>query len=358
MAGNSTGVLYRLTTFGESHGPALGGVIDGCPSGLTMDEEFIQVELDRRKSANLPWETQRKENDRVEFLSGILNGKTTGTPIAFLLRNRDAKPGDYVAYEHIYRPSHADYSYQKKYGIRDHRGGGRASARETAARVVAGAIAKLYLKQEGIDCIAWVYSIGDLVMEHSDAIPDPGAIERSPLNCPSPVLSERMISMLAQLKEEKDSVGGAIRAVVSGMPPGLGEPVFDKLEADLAKAMLSIGGARGFEIGSGFKSSGMKGSEHNDAFLFSRNQVRTRTNHDGGIQGGISNGMNIVFNVAFKPTATIGKMQKTIDKEGNTVEFAGKGRHDVCYVPRAVVVVEAVSALVILDHFLRNKAIQ
>ncbi|MCF8233989.1 MAG: chorismate synthase [Bacteroidales bacterium] len=356
MAGNTKGVLFRLTTFGESHGLALGGVIDGCPPGLQLDGDFIQKELNRRKATGFPWETERKEKDEVEFLSGVLKGKTTGTPIGFLIRNKDTKPEDYSALKSIYRPSHADYSYKKKYGLRDHRGGGRASARETSIRVVAGAIAKLYLKRTGIDIMGWVYRIGDLQMKQDEKIPDPESISSSPLNCPSHDLSKRMISLLEKVKAEGDSVGGAIRAVISGVPAGLGEPVFDKLEADLAKAMLSIGGARGFEIGSGFEGSNMKGSYYNDAFVKNGEKVRTLTNHDGGIQGGISNGMNIAFNVAFKPAATIGKKQKTINLEEQPVEFSGKGRHDICYVPRAVVVVENMSALVLMDHLLRNRA--
>jgi len=358
MAGSTTGILFRLTTFGESHGPALGGVIDGCPPGIQLDEDFIQNELNRRKATDLPWETERKEKDEVEFISGVFEGKTIGTPIGFLIRNIDARPEDYITLKNIYRPSHADYSYKKKYGLRDHRGGGRASARETSTRVVAGAIAKLYLKRTGIDLMAWVYKIGDLNMEQNEKNPDPESIKSSPLNCPSPDLSNRMISLLEKVKAEGDSVGGAIRAVISGVPAGLGEPVFDKLEADLAKAMLGIGGAKGFEIGSGFKSSMMRGSENNDEWVNNGKEVVTKTNHSGGVQGGISNGMNIAFNVAFKPTASIAKKQQTIDREGNRVEFITKGRHDVCYVPRAVVVVEAMSALVIMDHFMRNGAIR
>ncbi len=356
MAGNTTGKLFCLTTFGESHGEAIGGVIDGCPSGLKIDMDFIQNELEKRKPGQSFLTTKREETDKVEFLSGIFNGKTTGAPIGFIIKNIDKKTEDYEFLKDIYRPSHADYTYEKKYGVRDYRGGGRASARETAARVVGGAVAKIILKNSGINIIAYVSKIGDIELEKDYKILNFEQIEKSLVRCPDKETSEKMINLIKNIKDEGDSIGGIISCVVQGVPVGLGEPVFDKLQADLAKAMMSINAAKGFEYGAGFKSSGKKGSEHNDSFVIEDGEIITKTNNSGGIQGGISNGQDIYFNVAFKPTPTIKKEQQTIDKNGKKVIFSGKGRHDVCIVPRAVPVVEAMTAIVIADHFLRFKS--
>ncbi len=356
MAGNTTGKLFCLTTFGESHGEAIGGVIDGCPPGLKIDMDFIQNELEKRKPGQSFLTTKREETDKVEFLSGIFNGKTTGAPIGFIIKNIDKKTEDYEFLKDIYRPSHADYTYEKKYGVRDYRGGGRASARETAARVVGGAVAKIILKNSGINIIAYVSKIGDIELEKDYKILNFEQIEKSLVRCPDKETSEKMINLIKNIKDEGDSIGGIISCVVQGVPVGLGEPVFDKLQADLAKAMMSINAAKGFEYGAGFKSSGKKGSEHNDSFVIEDGEIITKTNNSGGIQGGISNGQDIYFNVAFKPTPTIKKEQQTIDKNGKKVIFSGKGRHDVCIVPRAVPVVEAMTAIVIADHFLRFKS--
>lgn len=356
MAGNTTGKLFCLTTFGESHGEAIGGVIDGCPPGLKISMDFIQNELEKRKPGQSFLTTKRKETDKVEFLSGIFNGKTTGAPIGFIIKNIDKKTEDYEFLKDIYRPSHADYTYEKKYGVRDYRGGGRASARETAARVVGGAVAKIILKNSGINIIAYVSKIGDIELEKDYKILNFEQIEKSLVRCPDKETSEKMINLIKNIKDEGDSIGGIISCVVQGVPVGLGEPVFDKLQADLAKAMMSINAAKGFEYGAGFKSSGKKGSEHNDSFVIEDGEIITKTNNSGGIQGGISNGQDIYFNVAFKPTPTIKKEQQTIDKNGKKVIFSGKGRHDVCIVPRAVPVVEAMTAIVFADHFLRFKS--
>ena len=355
MAGNTTGKLFCLTTFGESHGEAIGGVIDGCPPGLKISMDFIQNELEKRKPGQSFLTTKRKETDKVEFLSGIFNGKTTGAPIGFIIKNIDKKTEDYEFLKDIYRPSHADYTYEKKYGVRDYRGGGRASARETAARVVGGAVAKIILKNSRINIIAYVSKIGDIELEKDYKILNFEQIEKSLVRCPDKETSEKMINLIKNIKDEGDSIGGIISCVVQGVPVGLGEPVFDKLQADLAKAMMSINAAKGFEYGAGFKSSGKKGSELNDSFIIEDGEIITKTNNSGGIQGGISNGQDIYFNVAFKPTPTIKKEQQTIDKNVKKVIFSGKGRHDVCLVPRAVTVVEAMTAIVLADHFLRFK---
>ena len=356
MAGNTTGKLFCLTTFGESHGEAIGGVIDGCPPGLKIDMDFIQNELEKRKPGQSFLTTERKETDKVEFLSGIFNGKTTGTPIGFIIKNINKKTEDYEFLKDVYRPSHADYTYEKKYGIRDYRGGGRASARETATKVVGGAVAKIFLKNTGIKIFAYVSKIGNIELEKDYKVLDFEQIEKSIVRCPDKETSEKMINLIKNIKDEGDSIGGIISCVVQGVPVGLGEPVFDKLQADLAKAMLSINAAKGFEYGAGFKSSGLKGSEHNDSFIIEDGEIITKTNNSGGIQGGISNGQDIYFNVAFKPTPTIKKEQQTIDKNGKKVIFSGKGRHDTCIVLRAVPVVEAMTAIVLADHFLRFKS--
>ncbi len=356
MAGNTTGKLFCLTTFGESHGEAIGGVIDGCPPGLKIDMDFIQNELEKRKPGQSFLTTERKETDKVEFLSGIFNGKTTGTPIGFIIKNINKKTEDYEFLKDVYRPSHADYTYEKKYGIRDYRGGGRASARETTTRVVGGAVAKIFLKNTGIKIFAYVSKIGNIELEKDYKVLDFEQIEKSIVRCPDKETSEKMINLIKNIKDEGDSIGGIISCVVQGVPVGLGEPVFDKLQADLAKAMLSINAAKGFEYGAGFKSSGLKGSEHNDSFIIEDGEIITKTNNSGGIQGGISNGQDIYFNVAFKPTPTIKKEQQTIDKNGKKVIFSGKGRHDTCIVLRAVPVVEAMTAIVLADHFLRFKS--
>lgn len=355
MAGNTTGTIFRLTTFGESHGLAIGGVIDGCPAGLAFDLNFIQRQLNRRKPGQSSLTTQRAEDDQVEFLSGIFNGKTTGTPIAFLIRNKDQNPFDYDHLKDTYRPSHADFTYQEKYGIRDYRGGGRSSARETAARVVGGAVANLLLRELNLEIFAWVSQIGEVSLDKPIDEIDVVLIDESPVRCPNITTSKKMVELINLLQKEGDTIGGAITCVIKNVPVGLGEPVFDKLQADLAKSMMSINAVKGFEYGSGFSAIAMKGSEHNDPFKKSNDKIVTTSNFSGGIQGGISNGQDIYFRVAFKPVATIMRDQASINKEGNTQIIKGKGRHDVCVVPRAVPIVEAMASLVIADHYLRNK---
>ena len=350
MAGNSFGKLFNLTTFGESHGVAIGGIIDGCPPGIDIDFEAIQNEMNRRKPGQSAIVTQRKEPDEVKFLSGIFEGKTTGTPIGFVIENANQKSKDYSHIKDSYRPSHADYVYDKKYGHRDYRGGGRSSARETASRVVAGAIAKQVLKD--IEIHAFTSSVGDIFIDKPYQDLDFTKIESNDVRCPDTASAEKMITRIKAIRKEGNTIGGTITCVIKNVPVGLGEPVFDKLHADLGKAMLSINAVKGFEYGSGFCGAKMKGSEHNDLF---NNDGTTKTNLSGGIQGGISNGMNIYFRVAFKPVATIMQTQDTIDKDGNTVEMQGKGRHDPCVVPRAVPIVEAMAALVLADAFLLNK---
>ena len=358
MAGNTLGTIFRLTTFGESHGKAIGGVIDGCPAGLTLDFEFIQNELYRRRPGQSNLTTSRAEDDKVEFLSGIFDNKTTGTPIAFIIKNRDQKPEDYNEIKDAFRPSHADFTYHQKYGIRDYRGGGRASARETAARVVGGAIAKLLLNVAGIKIRGFVTQIGTVLLKRNYKELDLTLTENSPVRCPDEIASAEMIRLIEKLQSEGDTTGGVIQCVISGVPAGYGEPVFDKLHADLGKAMLSINAVKGFEYGSGFKAPEMKGSEHNDIFANEDGKIVTKSNNSGGIQGGISNGRDIYFNVAFKPVATLMSDQETVDKDGKKVIMKGKGRHDVCVVPRAVPIVEAMAALVFADHLLRAKVSQ
>ncbi|QDO94829.1 chorismate synthase [Formosa sediminum] len=353
MAGNSFGKLFKLTTFGESHGMALGGVIDGCPSGITLDLDAIQTEMNRRKPGQSAIVTQRKEPDEVKFLSGIFEGKTTGTSIGFIIENSNQKSHDYSHIKDSFRPSHADYVYEKKYGIRDYRGGGRSSARETACRVVAGAIAKQVLK--GIEFHAFTSSVGDIFMEKPYQDIDFSAIESNIVRCPDTETADKMISKIKEIRKAGDTIGGTVTCVIKNVPLGLGEPVFDKLHAELGKAMLSINAVKGFEYGSGFCGAKMKGSEHNDLY---NTDGTTKTNLSGGIQGGISNGMDIYFRVAFKPVATIMQTQDTIDKAGNSVKMDGKGRHDPCVVPRAVPIVEAMAALVIADYLLLDKVYQ
>ncbi|MEZ4881363.1 MAG: chorismate synthase [Flavobacteriaceae bacterium] len=350
MAGNSFGTIFKLTTFGESHGPAIGGIIDGCPAGLSLDFEAINAEMQRRKPGQSAIVTQRKEEDEVKFLSGIFEGKTTGTPIGFIIENTDQKSKDYSHIKGIYRPSHADYTYDKKYGIRDYRGGGRSSARETACRVVAGAIAKQLL--QGIKITAYVSSVGKIELKKHYSEVDFSEIEKNPVRCPDAEMASKMEDFIKSIRKEGDTVGGTISCVIQNVPLGLGEPVFDKLHAELGKAMLSINAVKGFEYGSGFAGTRMKGSDHNDAFT---KDGSTKTNHSGGIQGGISNGEDIYFNVAFKPVATIMQSQQTIDNKGNKAVAEGKGRHDPCVVPRAVPIVEAMAALVLADFYLLNK---
>lgn len=349
MAGNSIGTLFQLTTFGESHGEALGGIIEGCPSGVVIDFDFIKKELKRRKPGQSKIVTQRKEADEVEFYSGIFEGKTTGTPIGFVIKNTNQKSKDYDHIKDVYRPSHADFTYDEKYGERDYRGGGRSSARETVCRVVAGAIAKLFLTD--IKITAYTSGVGEIQLTKKDFI-DFNEIENNVVRCPNANLASKMESLITSIKKEGDSLGGIISCVIENVPTGLGEPVFDKLHANLGKAMLSINAVKGFEYGSGFEGSKMRGSEHNDAFTSAK---KTTTNYSGGIQGGISNGMPIYFKVAFKPVATLIQKQTTINNKGETVEMQGKGRHDPCVVPRAVPIVEAMAALVLADFILLQR---
>ena len=350
MAGNSFGKLFKLTTFGESHGEAIGGIIDGCPSGLKLDFDAIQNELDRRKPGQSKIVTQRKEPDTVEFLSGVFEGVTTGTPIGFVIKNTNQKSKDYSHIKDVYRPSHADYTYDKKYGVRDYRGGGRSSARETASRVVAGAIAKQMLSSIKIN--AFTSSVGDIFIDKPYQDLDFSKIESNIIRCPDEASAERMIARVQEVKKEGDTIGGTITCVLQNVPVGLGEPVFDKLHAELGKAMLSINAVKGFEYGSGFCGAKMIGSEHNDKF---NEDGTTQSNLSGGIQGGISNGMDIYFRVAFKPVATTLQKQETINSKGETVEMQGKGRHDPCVVPRAVPIVEAMAALVLADYTLLRR---
>jgi chorismate synthase len=355
MSGNSFGRILVLTTFGESHGGAVGGVLDGIPSLIDIDLDFIKSELDRRRTGQAFYSSPRKEDDQFEIISGVFEGKSTGAPIAFLVRNANARPEHYLQLKNAYRPSHADFTWEKKFGIRDYRGGGRASARETVARVIGGALAKLILLPQGISVMGYVTQIGSCSLDENDLRPDVASVTASQVGCPDPVKEAEMIRLLKAAKSDGDTLGGIISCSISGVPVGLGEPIFDKLSADLAKAMLSIPSVKGFEYGSGFSAAGMKGSEHNDPFI-SRNQIiTTGTNHSGGIQGGISNGNEIFFRVAFKPVASLMKDQETVDRQGKKVILKGKGRYDVCVVPRAIVIVEAMAALVIADHYLRYR---
>ncbi len=358
MAGNSFGVLFRITTFGESHGKMIGVVIDGVPSGMAVDEAFIQKELDRRKPGQSDITSQRKEADTFEIVTGIFEHKTTGAPLTILISNQNYKPSDYNHLKYTFRPSHADYTYFKKYPHRDYRGGGRASARETAARVAAGAIAKMILMQMDIKIIAYVSQVGDIVLNTPYQELNFNEIEENIVRCPDSIIACLMILRIKEVKKEGDTIGGVVSCVIQGVPAGWGEPVFDKLHADLAKAMMNINAAKGFEYGSGFEGVKMKGSEHNDLFISKDDKIKTATNNSGGIQGGISNGEDIYFRVAFKPVATIMKPQMSVNDKGEAVELKGKGRHDPCVVPRAVPIVEAMAAIVLADHYLRYKAIK
>ena len=356
---NTFGTLFTVTTWGESHGPAVGAVVDGCPPRLPLTAEDIQVELDRRRPGQSEIVTPRKEEDRVEFLSGVFEGRTTGTPISLLVRNADQRPAAYDEMRDKFRPSHADFTYQAKYGLRDHRGGGRSSARETVGRVAAGAIARKVLALAGgVEVRAFLTQVHDIAVpaDALAAFPTFAEVEATPVRCPHPETAARMIERIKAVRSEGDSVGGVIECRVRGLPAGLGEPVFDRLEADLAKAMLSLPATKGFELGSGFAGAALRGSEHNDAFEVREGRVRTRTNRSGGTQGGISNGEELVFRTAFKPTATILQRQATVDTAGAATELIGRGRHDPCVVPRAVPIVEAMTALVLLDHWLRHAA--
>ncbi len=350
MPGNSFGKIFKLTTFGESHGLAIGGIIDGCPAGLEIDTKKVQNDLDRRRPGQSAIVTQRKEPDTVEFYSGIFEGKTTGTPIGFVIKNANQKSKDYSHIKDTYRPSHADYTYDEKYGVRDYRGGGRSSARETATRVVAGSIAKQMLQK--VEFNAFVSSVGKMELDKDYSELDFSEIEKNPVRCPDPEMAAKMEAYIKEIRGDGDTVGGTVQCVIKNVPKGLGEPVFDKLHAELGKAMLSINAVKGFEYGSGFEGTKMRGSEHNDHF---NTDGTTKTNLSGGIQGGISNGMDIFFKVAFKPVATLMQKQATINSKGEEVEMQGKGRHDPCVVPRAVPIVEAMAALVIADYFLQNK---
>ena len=352
---NSYGKIFRITTFGESHGPAIGVVLDGCPAGLVVDEAFIQQELDRRKPGQSKITTQRREGDQVKILSGVFEGRATGAPIAMVIENEDQRSKDYSHLEDSFRPSHADYTYEAKYGLRDYRGGGRSSARETAARVAAGAVAKLFLKGEGISVSAFVSQVGHIKAPHYTRL-DLSKTETNMVRCPDEETAQKMIALIEEVRHARDTVGGMVTCVISQVPAGLGEPVFDKLHAELGKAMLGINAVKGFEYGSGFEGIGMRGSQHNDVFYNKDGKIRTKTNHSGGVQGGISNGEDIYFNVAFKPVATIMQDQQSVDKEGMEIVISGKGRHDPCVVPRAVPIVEAMAALVMADFVLRNKA--
>jgi chorismate synthase len=351
---NSYGQLFRISTFGESHGPAIGVVIDGCPAGLDIDESFIQSELDRRKPGQSKITTQRKEDDTFKILSGVFEGKSTGTPIAIVIENQDQRSKDYGHIAETFRPSHADYTYDAKYGVRDYRGGGRSSARETAARVAAGAIAKLILAKQGITINAFVSQVGELKAPHYTQL-DLSKTEDNIVRCPDASTADKMIELIDNVRLNRDTIGGIVTCVIKNTPVGLGEPVFDKLHAELGKAMLSINAVKGFEYGSGFEGTTLLGSQHNDEFYNEGGRIRTKTNHSGGIQGGISNGEDIYFNVAFKPVATIMQDQQSVDKKGNEATVSGKGRHDPCVVPRAVPIVESMAALVLVDFYLRSK---
>lgn len=352
---NTFGNIFRLTSFGESHGRGIGGIVDGCPSGVELDVDAIQHELARRKPGQSKITTQRKEADKVEFLSGVFEGKTQGTPIAFAVWNKDQHSNDYNDLKDVFRPSHADYTYIKKYGIRDHRGGGRSSARETIARVVAGAIAKQILGRLGVSINAYVSQVGDIKLDKNYSELDFLKIESNIVRCPDDEVAEKMIARIERAGNDNDTIGGIVTGVAKGVPAGLGEPVFNKLHADLGAAMLGINAVKGFEYGSGFEGIKLSGSEHNDIFVKPDDGIKTKTNYSGGIQGGISNGEDVYFNVAFKPVATLLKEQQTVDIEGNRVVVNPKGRHDPCVLPRAVPIVEAMAALVLVDHYLMNK---
>lgn len=350
---NTFGQLFRLTTFGESHGPGIGGVIDGMPAGIEVDLDLLQSELNRRRPGQSALTTSRKEADRVELLSGVFEGRTTGCPIGFLVRNENQHSSDYDNLRHVFRPSHADFTYQTKYGVRDHRGGGRTSARETIARVVGGTFAKMLLQQHGISVRAYTSQVGPIALEGTYADYDLSLVESNPVRCPDPATAEKMAQLIAEVKAEGDTIGGVISAVITGCPVGLGEPVFGKLHAQLGAAMLGINAVKGFEYGEGFAGVTARGSEQNDVFLPQEGGgIAVKTNHSGGIQGGLSNGQPIYFRVAFKPVATLLREQQTVDDQGKSVTLKARGRHDPCVLPRAVPIVEAMAAMVIADNFL------
>ena len=352
---NTFGHIFRLTTFGESHGEAVGGVVDGMPAGIDIDIDFIQQELNRRRPGQSSITTSRQEADQIELLSGVFEGKSTGCPIGFIVRNTNQHSQDYENMRCLFRPSHADYTYFQKYGIRDHRGGGRSSARITISRCVGGALAKLVLKQLGISVQAYTSQVGNIALERDYKLYDLSQTETNVVRCPDPEKAAQMEALIAEVKSEGDTIGGIITCVIKGCPVGLGEPEFDKLHAALGFAMLSINAVKGFEYGEGFEGVTAKGSEQNDIFTVTNGQITTATNHSGGIQGGISNGQDIYFRVAFKPVATILSEQATVDKEGNPTRFTAKGRHDPCVLPRAVPVVEAMAAMTILDYYLQDR---
>ena len=358
MAGNSFGQLFRITTFGESHGKAIGVVIDGCPAGLKLDLSHIQTDLNRRKPGQSNLVTQRKEPDEFEILSGEMEGVTTGTPICILVWNKNQKSKDYSHIKDLWRPSHADFTYSAKYGERDYRGGGRSSARETIARVASGAIAKQILGQLGVTINAFVSQVGQIKVDDNYESLDFSLTESNDVRCPDPQKAEEMADLIKQIKKEGNTIGGKIGCLVKGLPVGLGEPVFNKLHAELATAMMGINAVKGFEYGSGFRCVTMTGKEHNDVFEKEGDKITTKTNFSGGVQGGISNGMPIHFNVAFKPVATIMRDQQSVNADGEEVTVSGKGRHDPCVVPRAVPIVEAMAALVLVDHLMLNNTIQ
>lgn len=352
---NTFGNLFRLTTFGESHGPGIGGVIDGMPAGVKVDLDFLQSELDRRKPGQSALTTARKEGDKVELLSGVFEGLTTGCPIGFLVRNENQHSSDYDNLRNVFRPSHADFTYQTKYGLRDHRGGGRTSARETIARVVGGAFAKMVLREKGIRITAYTQQVGNIALSGTYKDYDFAEIENNPVRCPDPEKAQQMAELIAQVKAEGDTIGGIITCVIEGCPVGLGEPVFNKLHAQLGAAMLGINAVKGFEYGEGFAGVTARGSEQNDPFVPTpEGGITTLTNHSGGIQGGLSNGQPIVFRVAFKPVATLLREQQTVDKDGHPTLLKARGRHDPCVLPRAVPIVEAMAAMVILDNYMLN----
>ncbi len=354
---NTFGNILTLTTFGESHGAAIGGVIDGMPAGVSVDMEFVQHELDRRRPGQSALTTARQESDRVEVLSGVFEGKTTGTPIGFIVRNSDQHSSDYDELRTAFRPSHADFTYQQKYGVRDYRGGGRSSARETVARVVGGAFAKLALRQLGICITAYTSQVGNIAIGRDYRQFDFSEIEKNPVRCPDPEAAQQMERLITDVKQQGDTVGGVITCIVQGCPVGLGEPVFSKLHSALGAAMLGINAAKAFEVGDGFEGCAQKGSEQNDIFCNDAGRIRTRTNHSGGIQGGISNGEDICFRVGFKPVATLLREQPTVDVQGNETTLAMRGRHDPCVLPRAVPIVEAMTAMTLLDFYLLNKTV-
>ncbi len=358
MAGNTFGTAFSVTSFGESHGAGIGVVIDGCPSGLQLDLDFIQQQLDKRKPGQSALTSPRKEQDVFELLSGLFEGKTTGAPLSFFIRNENQESKDYDHLKDAYRPSHADYTVEQKYGLRDYRGGGRSSARETAARVIAGAVAQQLLKQSGTYVNAYVSQVGDVICKTNFSQLNFSLTEKTPVRCPDLAAADQMVKLIEEVRDAGDTIGGTVSCVINNPNTGLGEPVFDKLHADLAKAMMSINAAHGFDYGAGFTAVAMRGSQLNDLFVNEKNTVSTSTNNSGGIQGGISNGQDIYFRVLFKPVATLMQSQQTLDKNLESIELEGKGRHDPCVLPRAVPIVEAMAAIVLADHWLRNKMVK